>query len=572
MQAPAKLGRNQPCFCGSGKKFKHCCMATARRPSPAASAIALGEAREHHQVGRLQEAEALYRHVLEAEPEHPDALHMLGVLAYQTGRNDLAAQLIEKAIRRRRSDASIHANLGLVYAALGRLDDAVASYRAALALDPRHAGAHSNLGLALRDQRRPEEAVASFRRAIAISPDFADAHNNLGSTLLDRGEVAEAIACFRRALAVQPDSALAQSNLGNALLAKKAPEEAAECYRRALALRPDYVEAHYNLSVALRDVGKAEAAAECLRTALTLRPDFPEAHNALGAALQDLGRLAEATESIRTALRLRPDFAEAHFNLHALLLEPDSVVPAIESLKRAVALRPDDLVFRFALGMLLEYCDDAASAAEHLEQVAQGSGEDRARLDAWRYLRSVAPTLPPVIGSPIQAFRIGLDAALREGLVLEFGVRFGTSIRQIAGLAHQAVHGFDSFQGLPEDWHHESRGSYSTGGELPAVPPNVSLHAGWFENTLPPFLAQHAGPVRFMNVDCDLYSSTATVLELLADRIVQGTVIAFDEYINHEHWRDDEFRAFQEAVARRGWKYEYLCFGFSTRQAVVRIL
>ena len=155
--------------------------------------------------------------------------------------------------------------------------------------------------------------------------------------------------------------------------------------------------------------------------------------------------------------------------------------------------------------------------------------------------------------------------------MLEFGVRFGASIRQIAALARQDVHGFDSFQGLPEDWHRESRGSYTTGGVLPEVPENVFLHAGWFEDTLPRFLERHPGAVRFINIDCDLYSSTATVLELLADRIGPGTVIVFDEYLGYEHWREDEFRAFQEAVARRGWAYELLCFSFSTKQVAVRI-
>jgi hypothetical protein len=238
----------------------------------------------------------------------------------------------------------------------------------------------------------------------------------------------------------------------------------------------------------------------------------------------------------------------------------------------AVRLKPDDTAFRFFLGMLLDYCGDGASAAEHFARVERGTADDRARLDAWRYIRSAATPLPPLTGSAIQAFRIGLANAPRAGLVLEFGVRFGASIRQIAALAQQDVHGFDSFQGLPEDWHRESRGSYTTGGALPAVPGNVVLHAGWFEDTLPPFLARHAGPVRFMNIDCDLYSSTVTILERLADRVVPGTVIVFDEYLGYEHWRDDEFRAFQEAVGRHGWRYEYLCFSFVTKQVAVRIV
>jgi len=135
----------------------------------------------------------------------------------------------------------------------------------------------------------------------------------------------------------------------------------------------------------------------------------------------------------------------------------------------------------------------------------------------------------------------------------------------------QDVHGFDSFEGIPEDWHDEGRGSYSTKGIIPKVPSNIHLHTGWFDATLPKFLADHSDNVRLINIDCDIYSSTKTVLGLLAKRIVKGTVIIFDEYIGNQHWREDEFRAFQEAVKANGWTYEYIAFSFFTKQVVVLI-
>ncbi len=176
-----------------------------------------------------------------------------------------------------------------------------------------------------------------------------------------------------------------------------------------------------------------------------------------------------------------------------------------------------------------------------------------------------------MIGSNIEAFKLGIDAAIIDGLVLEFGVRFGTSIRQIAALVDQDVHGFDSFEGLPEAWQSNPKGSYSTEGVIPSVQENVILHNGWFEETLPGFVEKYQAPVRFMNMDCDIYSSTKTVLEFLAKQIIPGTVIVFDEYIGNENWREDEFKAFQEAVFKHGWSYEYLCFSLITKQVVIRI-
>lgn len=240
-------------------------------------------------------------------------------------------------------------------------------------------------------------------------------------------------------------------------------------------------------------------------------------------------------------------------------------------MERAVEIDPDKTDYRFILGMLLDYSGNPEAAATHFDTVESGGNLDRAKLDAWRYIKDANKKIPPIIGSSIQAFKLGLDAAVNDGLVLEFGVRYGTSIRQIAALVDREVHGFDSFEGLPEAWHNIPKGSYSTKGVIPTVSENVILHAGWFEDTLPGFVKKHKAPVRFMNIDCDIYSATKTVLELLAGQIVLGTVIVFDEYIGNENWREDEFKAFQEAVLKYGWKYEYLCFSIMTKQVVVRI-
>ena len=160
------------------------------------------------------------------------------------------------------------------------------------------------------------------------------------------------------------------------------------------------------------------------------------------------------------------------------------------------------------------------------------------------------------------------------GLVLEFGVFHGKSVRMLAEAygPEQDVHGFDTFSGLPIDWHAESAGSYSTHGELPPAPEQVHYHVGTFDQTLPGFLDAHAGPVRLMNIDCDLYESTRDIFEQVHDRVVPGSVIVFDEYVMNEHWEKDEFKAFQEAVATHGWEYEYLGVSLVSKQAVVRIL
>lgn len=161
-----------------------------------------------------------------------------------------------------------------------------------------------------------------------------------------------------------------------------------------------------------------------------------------------------------------------------------------------------------------------------------------------------------------------------SGLVLEFGVATGRTLNQISRwLPHKTVHGFDGFQGLPEDWTSRMRQGFFARKNLPRVRSNCELHVGWFDDTLPPFMAtQGTRPVQLLHVDCDLYSSTRTVLNNLRQNIVPGTVIIFDEYINYPGWQLDEFRAWQEHVKSYGVRYEYIGRVSRHQKVAVRVL
>jgi predicted O-methyltransferase YrrM len=167
--------------------------------------------------------------------------------------------------------------------------------------------------------------------------------------------------------------------------------------------------------------------------------------------------------------------------------------------------------------------------------------------------------------------RFSVDKMTIPGQVLEFGVSYGKSIRQLAACTDRVVWGFDSFQGLPEDWsgNRDPKGRYSTGGTLPSVPANVKLVAGWYEDTLGRFFSEHDEPCAFAHIDCDIYSSTRTVFKHLAPRLRVGTILVFDEYFNFHGWKDHEYKAFQELVSETGIEYEYLAY--ARHQVTVRI-
>lgn len=168
---------------------------------------------ELHRAGRLAEAERGYRRILELEPEHADSLHLLGVVALQTGHLDVALALVQRAVALRPDGAVYRNNLGQILERLQRGDEAALAYRAALALDPGYAEACNNLGHWLQRRDHLAEAEAKFRQAIQLDARYAEPHTNLGNLLKDRGDLDAALAAYRRAIELRPDLSLLHSNL-----------------------------------------------------------------------------------------------------------------------------------------------------------------------------------------------------------------------------------------------------------------------------------------------------------------------------------------------------------------------
>ena len=464
---------------------------------------------------------------------------------------------------------------GLAHHQAGRLSEAAAIYAAIPETSQSFAQATYLLGMIAQDQAEHTRAITLFERAGKLSPREPVIAFQKAVSLNQAGLTEQAIESYQAALALNPNYVEAHCNLGNLLKRKGDKSGAIACYERALKIAPQAAQIHYNLGVCHQDHFQPERAIEYFRNAVRLSPTYAAAYNNLGVSLSEAGRAGEAISCYRKAQKLEPDFAEAFYNLHALVLNAEDLSEAIACLEKAYKIQPQNHSYRFFLGMLHDYAGHT-DKAQALFSVSEGDALFKADLDAWNYLKSAADhcatrSLPMIFGIAARTFNYAMAHTNPDGLVMEFGVFNGKSIRQIAALTHNTVHGFDSFEGIPEDWNHETSGSYSTEGIIPEVPDNVILHAGWFENSIPKFIQQESGPIRFMNIDCDLYSSTKTVLDGLAKQVVPGTVMVFDEYIGNISWREDEHKAFTEAAQTYGWKYEILSFSFVTKQVTIRI-
>jgi len=172
---------------------------------------------------------------------------------------------------------------------------------------------------------------------------------------------------------------------------------------------------------------------------------------------------------------------------------------------------------------------------------------------------------------PHGTLRHALELAPAGGMALEFGVFSGTTLGIIAEHRQgQQVYGFDSFQGLPEDWRSNFPAGAFAISEVPVVA-GAELVVGWFDATLPGFLASHPGPVDFLHIDCDLYSSTKTVLDLIGPRLRPGSIVMFDEYFNYPGWDQHEAKAWNEFLAASGLKVSHVAYTVNNEQVVARI-
>jgi tetratricopeptide (TPR) repeat protein len=338
-------------------------------PAPEATAADLFNAGlKFHQAGRVVEAEALYRRTLATRPDHPDALHLWGVIASQSGRHELSVRLIERAIQRDTSNPLYYSNLGLSLQALNRLEEALENYDRALILHPEYAEALFNRGVALQKLQRLEEAVKSYDRAVAVRPNHAEALCNRGVALQELGRFVDAIESYDRALVVRPDFVEALSNRGNALKAVKRLEDALESYGQALELRPDCVEVLYNRGNALKELKRLDDAVESYDRALSVYPHHAEALSNRGTALEELGRLEDALKSYDRAVAVRADFAEALSNRGNTLKALGRFEEALESYDRVLAAQPEQVEALYNRGVTLQELQRSADAVESYDR------------------------------------------------------------------------------------------------------------------------------------------------------------------------------------------------------------
>ena len=322
---------------------------------------ALQKAIETHQSGQTQEAERLYSFVLNAQPNHPDANHNMGVLLAGVGKVQAALPLFKAAL-------SVNPNKGRFWLSyinalvkLGRLGDAKQVLTQAKSkgfngqafkqLDKHFSEPSTNLQdppsyqldsiISFYTQGHLQQALSDATKLLDEYPNSAVLFNIAGASHAALMQFSEAIRCFRQSLKIHPDNAGTYNNIGNALRGKEDLKAAVESYKQALKIKPDYAEAYYNMGGALTDSGNSEAAIESYKQSIKINPNYAEAYANMGIVLLEKGDPEAAINSSKKALKIKPNFAEAYNTLGNALNTIGDLEAAINSYNKALKINPD---------------------------------------------------------------------------------------------------------------------------------------------------------------------------------------------------------------------------------------
>ena len=366
---------------------------------------------------------------------------------------------------------------------------------------------------------------------------------------------------YNQVLKIDPNYAKALNNLGVIFQNQMNHEKAKECYEKAIEINPNYADALNNLGVVFKELRENQKAKECYEKAIEINPNYANAHNNLGVIFQKLGKNQDAIGCYEQAIKINPNLVSAHWNSHGQSLNIDE---ALLILKKLYKIDNNHIKSKITISALEGYKGNF----KMFDKILASSDSNHPNTRSVKWVFSL-PKLPKIFFNRLDFFDAIIKLTDNSRPFYEFGVWNGVAFKYLIKTFKKGF-GFDTFSGLPEDWHNEPKGTYSSFGVIPKIEGGEFI-VGKFEDTLPNFFSKEKPMASLINFDADLYSSTLCALNNSNKVIDEKTILVFDEFIINNKWEEDEYKALNEFCDNLGFNYEVIAISFFTKQVAVKL-
>lgn len=516
---------------------------------------------ELFKIGQFDEIINYSFKLLLINPHDFRLLYFIGRAYLATDQNEYAIRAFRYCLLIKPDNLEALINLAALYKDRNEIDKAIKVYLKVLEHSPNQANVYYNMGVIFDEVSDYDNAVDCYKKATSMQPDFAKAYNNLGSTLMKLGRIDEAALYFSTALSIQTDFPEVHFNLGLIKAEQGRYLDAIKFYLSAIELDTKFVSAYFNLGNTYQEIGLLQEAIENYHKALKLAPHSCDTYNNLGVCYQEKGEIQFAIDAYERALSINPENSITYWNLSGTT---KNIEEAEQFIVKCLNTDPNNIRAKFTLSAI-QYYNGSNTA---IQKLLNSEFKDHPIIRSIEWVIKL-PHRPRLFFNRWALFDQMVAISDRSRPFYEFGVWRGVSFKYLMK-SFKSGYGFDTFEGLPENWHTTSKGTYSSYGNVPKVK-GGSFIVGEFEKSLPGFFASKRPKASIINFDADLYSSTLCALKNSKSIIDHKTILIFDEFLINNNWEDDEHRALVDFCELNQCSFEVLGVSFFSKQVAVRL-
>ena len=435
-------------------------------------------------------------------------------------------------------------------------------YNQILKIEPENIITINNLGAIFLTLGDYHKAKKYFEKAIKIDPKNIDANNNLGVTYKVLGENHKAINCYKEVLKIDHNYVAAYNNLGQIFYKLKEYNKAKDYFEKAIEINHNYKDSYNNLGTLLIEFGQYQKAISCYKKTIEIDPKYLLGYYNLGVIFNEyLGDLKKSKECCEKVIEIDVNYSDAYWNLYVLASDIDEALPLLNKINE---IDKNHIKSKIIISALKGYKGNFSQ----FNNLLKTSNVNHPYTRSVKWVFSL-PKLPKIFFNRWDFFDAVILLSDNSRPFYEFGVWRGVSFKYLANTFERGF-GFDTFTGLPENWHNEVQGSYSSFGAVPKIKGGEFI-VGKFEDTLPKFFSKEQPMASLINFDADLYSSTLCALNYAYKVMDKKTILIFDEFIMNENWEQDEFKALNDFCVNMGISYEVIAISFSSKQVAIRL-